>query len=212
MNIEKGSVHYESLSDKTKQSATDVKDTTVICKVLGNNVFCHLAAKLLIHTIKACTYCSDFPLPHFVIPTSNFKHLWHSSCLCQRGIEGKAAVSTTTPSIENAVSDENTLKSHFTETCQWIFLCHYCCQSTLQPINLFHIELSVDPVWYARYDSADYIHIMLNICVQQNKIKCQDDISNKLLSFQWKPFYQLISDVSCCKNFFQLQFTCNYWS
>lgn len=116
MNIEKGSVHYESLSDKTKQSATDVKDTTVICKVLGNNVFCHLAAKLLIHTIKACTYCSDFPLPYFVIPTSNFKHLWHSSCLCQRGIEGKAAVSTTTPSIENAVSDENTLKSHFTET------------------------------------------------------------------------------------------------
>lgn len=136
-------------------------------KVLGNNIFCYLVAKLLMYTIKVYAYCSDFLLLHFVIPTSNFKHLWHSSCLCQRGIEGKAAISITALSVKNVVSDENIPKGHFTETVAMPmdFLWHHGCQSTLKPINLFHIALSVDPVWSARYDSADYVHIMLNICV-----------------------------------------------
>lgn len=143
----------------------DINDITVICKIVGNNIFCHWVAKLLMHIIKVYEYCSDFPFLHFLIPTSNFEHLWHSSCLCQRGIEGKAAISTPTLSIENEVSDENILKGHFTETLPMDFLCHQCCQSTLQPINLFGIEFSVEPVWYARYDSADYIHVILNICI-----------------------------------------------
>lgn len=121
----------------------DINNITVICKVLDNNTFCYPVAKLLMHAIKVSAHCSDFPLLHFVIPTSNFKHLWHSSCLCQEGLEGKAAIITTTLRIENAVSDENILKGHFTETLPMDFLCHHCCQSTLQPINLFRIELSV---------------------------------------------------------------------
>lgn len=39
-------------------------------KVLGNNIFCYLVAKLLMYTIKVYAYCSDFLLLHFVIPTS----------------------------------------------------------------------------------------------------------------------------------------------